>query len=190
MERLGICCNDIETRMHGRRNDEIVLDFIGRDLTPEQIFDHGARKEQLYREIMDSRLRRSLIPGVEAFLERHTGLPKAVGSNAEPENIDFVLDGLGLRRHFLVIIDGIQVERPKPCPDIYVRAAEKLNVEPANCIVFEDSPAGVAAARAAGARVVGIESHSELSDVDFRVKDFTRPELEEWLFAQTAARQL
>jgi beta-phosphoglucomutase-like phosphatase (HAD superfamily) len=112
-----------------------------------------------------------------------------VASNAEPENINFVLDGLDLRRHFEVIIDGMQVQRPKPWPDIYMRAAEKLNIEPANCIVFEDSPPGVAAARKAGARVVGIESHSVLSDVDFHVKDFTRPELAEWLTAQTAVRQ-
>ncbi len=189
MERLGIRRDDIERRMHGRRNDEIVLDFIGGDLTPEQIFGHGARKEQLYREMMAPRLRECLIPGVKAFLERHALLPKAVGSNAEPENIEFVLEGLGLRRHFTAVIDGMQVQRPKPCPDIYVRAAEKLNVEPADCIVFEDSPAGVAAARDAGARVVGIESHTELCGVDFRVKDFTRPELEEWLAVQTAARQ-
>jgi HAD superfamily hydrolase (TIGR01509 family) len=189
LERLGIHCRDIEARMHGRRNDEIVADLIGHELTPGQIFDHGARKEQLYRQLMRSRLRDSLIPGVELFLERHAGIPKAVASNAEPENINFVLDGLDLRRHFEVIIDGMQVQRPKPWPDIYMRAAEKLNIEPANCIVFEDSPPGVAAARKAGARVVGIESHSVLSDVDFHVKDFTRPELAEWLTAQTAVRQ-
>ena len=185
MQGLGIPCENIESRMYARRNDEIVLDFFGNHLTSEEIFEHGAQKERLYREMMATRLRSSLIPGVTGFLERHTGASKAVASNAEPENINFVLDGLALRRHFQVIIDGMQVKRPKPHPDIYARAARMLNVEPANCIVFEDSPIGIEAARGAGARVVGIESHAPVSGVDLRVQDFTRPELEEWLSAQT-----
>jgi len=186
MQGLGMPCEDIESRMYGRRNDEIVLDFFGGHLTAAEIFEHGARKERLYREMMAARLETSLIPGVMGFLERHAGASKAVASNAEPENVNFVLDGLALRRHFEVIIDGMQVERPKPHPDIYARAARMLNVEPENCIVFEDSPIGIEAARSAGARVVGIESRAPVSGVDLRVQDFTRPELEAWLSAQTA----
>lgn len=186
MQGLGIPCENIEARMYARRNDEIVLDFFGNHLTSEEIFKHGAQKERLYREMMAARLDTSLIPGVAGFLERHAGVSKAVASNAEPENINFVLDGLALKRYFQVIIDGMQVERPKPHPDIYARAAKMLNVEPANCIVFEDSPIGIEAARGAGARVVGIETHASVSGVDLRVRDFTRPELEEWLSAQTA----
>lgn len=188
MQRLGVPCDDIETRMHGRRNDEIVLDFFGDHLAPEEIFNHGSSKEQLYRELMISRLESSVIPGVVPFLERHAEIPKAVASNAEPQNVDFVLDGLGLRCYFQVIVDGMQVSRPKPHPEIYARAAEMLGIEPSNCIVFEDSPAGVQAARGAGARVVGVESHAPLDGVDFRIPDFTRPELEEWLSAQTAVQ--
>ena len=186
MHGLGMPCENVESRMYGRRNDEIVVDFFGSHLTREEIFEHGARKEQLYREMMAARLGTSLIPGVIEFIERHAEPSKAVASNAEPENINFVLDGLALRRHFQVIIDGMQVKRPKPHPDIYARAARMLNVEPTNCIVFEDSPIGIEAARGAGARVVGIESHGPVSGVDLRVQDFTRPELEEWLSAQTA----
>jgi sugar-phosphatase len=77
------------------------------------------------------------------------------------------------------------VEHAKPAPDVYVLAARRLGVDPANCIVFEDSPVGVNAARAAGARVVGILTHEHaLSDVDLAVRDFDQPELELWLAAQ------
>ena len=185
---LGIACDDIERRMHGRRNDEIVADFIGRGLGAEVVFEHGARKERLYREMMQPHLEAMLVNGVSAFLARHAETPKAVGSNADPANVEFILDGALLRRYFRVIVDGMQVKFPKPAPDVYLRAANELGVEPANCIVFEDSPAGVQAARAAGTRVVGVETHSSLDGVDFRVPDFADQVLDRWLSAQKPLR--
>jgi beta-phosphoglucomutase-like phosphatase (HAD superfamily) len=105
-----------------------------------------------------------------------------LASNAEPANIAFVLDGLGLRRHFQVVVDGHQVDRPKPFPEIYLRAAELLGVAPAECVVFEDSPTGVEAGRAAGAKVVGVRTHPvELEGVDLLIPDFRDPALKGWL---------
>lgn len=179
---LGISCNDIETRMLGRRNDEIVADFIAAGLAADAVAAHGAAKERLYREMMTGKLEACLVPGVADFLADAAPFPKAVASNAEPANVDFVLDGLGLRRYFQVIVDGHQVGRPKPFPDIYLRAAGLLDVPAAQCIVFEDSPTGVAAARAAGARVVGIRTYpADLEGVDLTVSDFRDPALKEWL---------
>lgn len=182
LERLGIVREDIEPRMHGRRNDEIVAVFIGADLTREAIAAHGAAKEQLYREMMRTRLRAHLVPGVVDFLKYCESFPTGLASNAEPANIDFALDGLALRHYFTVIIDGHQVDRPKPFPDIYIRAAELLHVPPAQCVVFEDSPAGVAAALGAGARVIGVHTHpADLRGVDLLIRDFRDPSLKEWL---------
>jgi HAD superfamily hydrolase (TIGR01509 family) len=175
--------------MFGRRNDDIVRDSFGPDLDPAEIFRHGAEKEKLYREMMSPVLREHLVPGVTAFLERHRNAPMAVASNCEPANADFVIDTGGLRPYFRVVIDGHQVERPKPDPEIYLRAAEALSIASANCIVFEDSMAGVEAAQSSGARVVGVRtthSASELSHVDVSVRDFLDPELERWLSAQVA----
>jgi sugar-phosphatase len=79
------------------------------------------------------------------------------------------------------------VARAKPAPDVYLRGAELLDVAPGNCIVFEDSPVGIQAARAAGMRVVGLLTHaSSLEDVDIGVPDFDCPELESWLSLQSA----
>jgi beta-phosphoglucomutase family hydrolase len=187
LQSLGVEGNHVEARMHGRRNDEIVRDFLGPHVDPQIVFEHGAAKERLFREMIGAQLDRYLVPGVAEFLHRARGGPLALATNAEPANVDFVLNGAGLRSCFRAIVDGSQVPRAKPAPDVYLRAAEKLGVRPANCIVFEDSPVGIDAARAAGCRVVGVLTHTAALDgVDFAISDFLHPELESWLSAQRA----
>ena len=83
------------------------------------------------------------------------------------------------------IVDGHQVEHPKPAPDIYLRVAEQLGAAPANCIIFEDSDSGIAAARAAGARVVGVCRYGRrLEGTDITIRDFNDPQLAAWLRTQ------
>jgi HAD superfamily hydrolase (TIGR01509 family) len=176
---------DFDRKMFGRRNDEIVREVFGAHLDAAEVFRHGAAKEALYREVMGPVLQEHLVPGLVAFLERHHEVPLAVGTNAEPANADFVLDSGGLRRFFRVVVDGAQVSRPKPHPQIYLRTAELLGLPPANCIVFEDSRTGVEAARAAGARVVGLTTtHDQLPEVGLRIRDFLDPTLDLWLSSQ------
>ena len=187
LERLGISCPEIDKQMHGRRNDEIVLALIDPNLTPDEVFRHGAEKERLFREMMQARLDALIVPGLRGFLERTNGAPRAVASNAEPANIDFVLDGAGLRKYFPVVVDGHQVDRPKPWPDVYLRAMELLRTASENCIIFEDSPTGIAAAKAAGGRVAGVATHStDLPEVDVLIRDFDDPALLQWLERQQA----
>lgn len=189
--RFGIETDEaMQQRMYGKRNDEIVRDFFGAGLTPEQVFAHGAAKESLYRKMMAPRLTESLVPGVIDILQNRNGTPAGLATNAERANVDFVLDGVmvgdvPLRNCFRAVVDGHQVSRAKPYPDIYLRVAELLAADPRNCIVFEDSYTGVEAARAAGARVVGIRTtHQEFKNVDLSVDNFRSPELEKWLKAQ------
>jgi beta-phosphoglucomutase len=185
LERLGIPGEDVAVRMHGRRNDEIVHDFLGPDVSPEVVFEHGAAKERLFREMVGPRLVDLLVPGVVQFLERASQAPVALATNAEPANVEFMLEGTGLAPRFRVIANGTDVKHAKPAPDIYLFAAERLNIHPRNCIVFEDSPVGIAAARAAGMRVAGVQTHSEaLEHVDVAVRNFLDPELERWLATQ------
>lgn len=185
LERHGIDPALVQRRMHGLRNDDIVRDFFGDGLSAEHVFAHGAAKERLYREMMAPVLEHHLIPGIRPTLERLGGVPMAVASNAEAPNIDFVLDGAGMRHHFLAVVDGHYVERPKPHPDIYLKAAELLGVAPENCVVFEDSIPGVESARAAGTRVVGLTTTlRELPEYDCLAADFRDEELLEWLAAQ------
>lgn len=169
-------------RMHGKRNDQIVRELFGEELSDEDVFAHGAAKEALYRELMRPHVMEKLIPGVAEFLERHRGLRLGVASNAEPENVAFVLDEGGLRHYFSAIVDGHQVERPKPDPQIYLRVMGHLGVAAQDCVIFEDSATGIQAGRAAGARVVAVQStEAALPPTDFSIRDFRDPDLERWL---------
>ncbi len=173
---------DLPERMYGLRNDQIVGTLMGGDFTEEEVSQHGAAKEELYRRRMRPQLARRMVPGIVQFLERHAGWPMAVASNAEPANVEFILRESGLSKYFPVIVDGHQVVRPKPDPEVYFRAAELLDKAPSECVVFEDSAAGVAAAKAAGCRVVALRTtHASLPEADLMVEDFLSPELEPWL---------
>jgi beta-phosphoglucomutase len=186
LAKFGMSCGAIERMMHGKRNSELVRELFGAALAEDVIVEHGAAKERLYREMLrDADLSRCRVPGLAEFLERHKDVPKAIGSNAEPANIDFVVDRFGLRGYFDVIVSGNHVQRPKPFPDVYFKAAELLRVTAPDCIVFEDSPTGVEAAHAAGMRVVAIETTpTEFEGVDLKIRDFLDPRLEPWLCEQ------
>jgi beta-phosphoglucomutase family hydrolase len=172
----------MQQRMYGKRNDEIVRDFLGAHLDDREVFAHGAAKEALYRERMRPRVGESLVPGVREFLVRHRNLHLAVATNAEAANVDFVLDGAGIRSFFQVVVNGHDVAKPKPYPDIYLHAAERLNVAPRECIVFEDSHTGVEAGLAAGMRVVGVgTTHDDLPGISLLIRNFNDPALETWL---------
>jgi beta-phosphoglucomutase len=172
--------------MHGQRNEEIVRGLLGPEADLETVIAHGAAKEQMYRDMLRERLGEHLVAGIAAWLEHVSGAPIALATNAERANVDFVLDGGGLRPYFEAIVDGSQVDRPKPAPDVYLRAAELLKIPPRNCIVFEDSPVGVAAAVAAGMRVVGVLTHAAALDgIRFRIANFLDARLDSWLSAQS-----
>jgi beta-phosphoglucomutase-like phosphatase (HAD superfamily) len=96
--------------------------------------------------------------------------------------VDFVLDVAGMRGFFRAIASGHDVARPKPAPDIYAHTARMLRVDPSDCIVFEDSATGVAAARAAGMRVVALlTTMTAFDNVELAIRDFRDPGLEAWL---------
>ena len=176
---------EMHQRMYGKRNDQIVRDFFGDAISVAEVDLRGRAKEQLYREMMAGHTEELLVPGLRDFLERHRDLPMAVASNAEPENVAFILDELRLRPFFRVLVDGHQVHNPKPHPDVYLRAAELLQVAPADCIVFEDSHSGAAAAVAAGMRVVGLRTtFDNLPGTLFTTDNFQNGELDSWLLAQ------
>jgi beta-phosphoglucomutase family hydrolase len=172
-------------RMYGKRNDEIIRDYFGADLSEEEVAARGRAKEALYREMIADRVEDMLVPGLRPFLDRYRHLPMALASNAEPENVQFLLDRAGLRPYFQAVVDGHQVRNPKPHPDVYLLAARLLHVSPQRCVVFEDSPSGTAAGAAAGMTVIGIlTTYVNLPQVVFTVDNFKSGKLDSWLQAQ------
>ncbi len=183
MRRHGVEMTDaMQRQMYGKRNDELIREFFGSQLTEREVFAHGAAKEALYRDMMKPQTEESLVPGIREFLARHRNLKFGLATNAEPANVDFVLDNTGLRSAFDVIVSGHEVVNPKPHPEIYLRVADLLECRPDECVVFEDSSTGVAAGIAAGMRVVGVgTTHDELPGVSLFIRDFSDPGLEKWL---------
>jgi beta-phosphoglucomutase len=140
----------------GAQGREILRERLGADIPEDEIAVLAQEKDVLYREMYGPH--RSAIQGFEDFVTaaRAQGVQLAVATSAPPANIVFTLDELDLRRHFDAVVGAADVARGKPHPDVFLKAAEKLGVLPADCIVFEDAPMGVEAARRAGMRAVVI----------------------------------
>jgi beta-phosphoglucomutase family hydrolase len=186
--RFGLEVTDATQHLiFGRRNDDIVRGFFGDGLSPEEVAARGAAKEVMYREMLGERIGEILVPGVRQFLERYRQVPMALASNAERPNIDFLLDRAGLRPYFRVVMDGHDVQKPKPDPEIYLKTAENLKISPRNCIVFEDSYSGVDAAKAAGMRVVGVSTtYEDLPGSTITIDNFLGGHLSRWLSREKA----
>ena len=142
----------------GLTNREIFPRLLGGDTTVEEVNRLSDHKESLFRELYRSQM--TLIKGAEAFLQRTTaaGYRRGVGTAAPPHNVDLVLDGLKLRQHFQAIVCNTDVTHGKPDPEIFLLAAKRLGSRPEDCVVFEDAPAGIEAARRAGMTCVVITS--------------------------------
>jgi len=140
----------------GAQGREILRARLGADIPDEEIAVLAQEKDALYREMYGPH--RRAIEGFEAFVTgaRATGVKLAVATSAPPKNIVFTLDELDLRRHFDTVVGAADVKQGKPHPDVFLKAAEQLGMAPAECIVFEDAPMGVEAARRAGMRAVVI----------------------------------
>ncbi|SDD17507.1 beta-phosphoglucomutase [Massilia sp. PDC64] len=140
----------------GAQGREILRERLGPDIPEDEIAVLAQEKDVLYREMYGPH--RSAIQGFEGFVTaaRAQGVKLAVATSAPPANIVFTLDDLDLRRHFDAVVGAADVARGKPHPDVFLKAAEKLGVHPADCIVFEDAPMGVEAARRAGMKAVVI----------------------------------
>lgn len=134
----------------GKRTPEIVRLMLGSQLSEAEIAYWGERKETLYRQRFAGC--GEPLPGLLEVLElaHQKALPMAVASAAPPDNVNFILDELDLRKYFQVVVNGEEVPRGKPDPEIFLRAAKSLQTEPCDCLVFEDALSGIEAARRAG----------------------------------------
>jgi len=149
----------------GRTNPEILRMYLGATLTGERIHKIGMEKEALYREIYRPHLQ--ALAGLNPFFEKvhKLGIPIALATAAPAVNVDFILDGLEIRKYFHAILDAEAVRNGKPHPEIFLNAAQKLDVHPQGCLVFEDSLAGIEAARRAGMRVIALTTSHPAEDL-------------------------
>ncbi|MFD0749722.1 HAD family hydrolase [Mucilaginibacter calamicampi] len=133
-------------------------------------------KETIYQRLYTPHA--APIKGLIAFLDelKQNGIKIAIASSASIHDIDFVLDRIHVRDYFDVIIDGSQVSKGKPNPEIFLKAAAHLQTPPEHCAVIEDSIAGIKAGNGAGMKVIGITTGNtaeKLQPSAMVINDFT-----------------
>jgi beta-phosphoglucomutase family hydrolase len=166
LEENGIKMNahDFLVKTAGKTNREILPGVFG-EISEAKIVELGDRKESLYRELFLPE--RRAVAGALEFLEdaRNLGVKMAVATAAPVANMEFILDGLDLRRFFDAVTTADEIARGKPDPEIFLRSAEKLRVEPRHCLVFEDAVGGFEAAHRAGMASIGIATVNSIEEI-------------------------
>ena len=129
----------------------------------------------------------ALLPGVEQVVRNlhASGVPLAVTSSAVGASIDAILRHTGIRDMFRLIVDGSEVEHPKPDPEAYLLTAKKLGVDPSRCVVFEDSTVGVRAAKNAGMYCIAVRNPNALTPQDLSPADVVLQSFEDLLRAKS-----
>jgi beta-phosphoglucomutase family hydrolase len=169
----------------GRQGKEIIRAYMGEHLPDAEILQLNLEKESVYRELYEPH--RKTVDGFDGLVAqaKQRGVALAVATAAPNANIEFTLDGLDLRRHFDAVVGAADVARGKPNPDVFLLAAERCGVAPEHCIVFEDAPLGVEAARRAGMRVVVLtttlpaDAFAEFGNVIHIASDFSELTIDE-----------
>ena len=143
-------------KQFGSTNRQVLVSLFGNVLSEEQVIALGNEKEDIYRQLYLPFIKP--VDGLPEFLQNiyTKDIPIALATSAPPENVEFTLDNTGLKKYFSVITDATKVTLGKPDPQVYLLTAAKLGVEPAECIVFEDSVPGIKSAQNAGMRVIAV----------------------------------
>jgi len=148
------------------RSLEILLEMGELTLDEATKAQLAARKNDWYVDYISHMDASEILPGAAEYLQniRARGIKTALGSASK--NAPLILERLGISSLFDAIVDGNKVSKAKPDPEVFLRAAEEVNIPPAECVVFEDAEAGVEAAHRAGMGVVGIGRPAILRKAD------------------------
>lgn len=168
----------------GQQSVTITRELVGPKIKQEVVEKWADLKERYYREMVKDELKP--LPGALVLIKvlHARNFKLAVGSSGPPENVELLLSTLSIKDYFDVIITAAEVKNGKPAPDVFLIAAEKLNIKVDNCLVIEDAPVGIAAARKAGMKVIALRTthcNVELLDADMTVQDLSSINLKDIL---------
>jgi beta-phosphoglucomutase len=155
----------------GRRDSlEKILGWGKVTLLEEEKEKLMAQKNQWYQELIKTMTPESTLPGVRKFLDSSRDMSLTLALASSSKNAPRILELTELASYFETVVDGTQITHSKPDPEIFLTAAERLELEPAELVVFEDARAGIEAAREGGFRHVGIGSKKSLSEAEMVFK--------------------
>lgn len=173
-DELGVFFNEeINNRLKGVSRMEsldIILEKSNKEYSIEEKQVLATKKNNIYRSLLQNMNDKDLSSDVlkTLYLLKRKGIKVAIGSSSK--NAMYILERIGLDNSFDVVIDGMQISKSKPNPEVFLLAAEKLNLMPKDCAVVEDAKTGIDAANAGGFISIGMNDAGNYSKSEYRIK--------------------
>lgn len=166
---------EFNAKLNGRTNKDVVKYLYGEDLSEEEIWKHTNDKEALYRKMYKPHI--EAVPGLLELLKllHQQNIPMAIATSGIQANINFMFENVPIKQYFKKVVDSSFITHGKPNPEIFLKTAELLNIDPADCLVFEDAVVGVKAAQAAGMKTIAVlttQTREELKIADLIIEDY------------------
>jgi len=166
----------------GQQSPTITRKLVGPELEEDLIEKWASLKEQYYREMIREKLKP--LPGAIRIIKdlKSAGFRLAIGSSGPLENVELLLSQLKIKPFFDTIITSADVNKGKPEPEVFLHAAKNLNIKPENCVVIEDAPVGIEAAKRAGMMSIALtttHNKQQLFGAQIIIKDLTEISIED-----------
>ncbi|MFL1896546.1 beta-phosphoglucomutase [Aquimarina sp. 2-A2] len=175
-EELGISFSETQNEqlkgVSRIRSLEKILEWGNLEISQDKFDKLLVEKNEEYLSYIDKMDQNEILPDVVRVLEYLKTQNCGIALGSASKNARIILDKVSLREHFETIIDGTDVTKAKPDPEVFMKGAERLNIAPEHCVVFEDSVAGIQAANAAGMISIGIGDSAILYEADHVFKNF------------------
>ena len=167
---------EFNANFNGRTNKDVIKYIFDHPMNEEEILKYSLEKEAVYRKIYKPFIQP--VKGLIAFLEilKNKNISMAIATSGIQPNIDFMFENIPIKSYFDVVVNSSHITHGKPHPEIYLKAASLLNVNPGSCLVFEDAIVGIDSAKAADMKVVAVattEPKENVHGADFIIDDFT-----------------
>ena len=177
LENMGrdISEEEYNANINGRTNKNALEYIYQRKMTDEEAAPLAMEKEAMYRDLYQPYI--APVSGLMDLLEQlaERKIPMAIATSGIEVNIEFMFNNIPIKPYFTEVVNSSHIKKGKPDPEIYFKTAERLKVDPSNCLVFEDAVVGIAAARAAGMHVIAItttHTPEELRDADLLIGNY------------------
>lgn len=155
-----------------------ILSLGNIEKTDDEVNAYTERKNAIYVDIISSMTPEDILPGVVEFIDKLKANNIAIAIGSASKNTPVILKCVGLDKVFKVIVDGNQITKSKPNPEVFLKGAEQLGFAPNECIVLEDAISGVKAAKAGGMKCIGVGHPEVLSEADIVVDDLTSVDID------------
>jgi beta-phosphoglucomutase len=174
--------DEIREKTSGKGNSQVIPMLFGREVSPEDITKYANEKEEIYRELYSNHV--EAISGLPTIFDelKSRGIKIAMATTAQKKNRDFIISRLHLENILDAVVGEEDFTKPKPDPELLLKAAEAIKIDPHECIMFDDAPIGVEAAHRAGMKIICLTTthgEDEFPGADFIIDTYDNLEFTE-----------